>query len=525
MLWPAAVPPLMEGRELTMEARAFELTAGVLFLLAAPAFVLHFRRSNRTEVLLFGCMAALFGGASLMAPFSRVWDQTWWAWHATRLTAYLLALWLSYRRYLGVVASLHVADALEAERRRTAEAALFLSEATRALASSLDFSTTLAQVAQLSVPRLGDCCIVSLAEDDGSLQPVKAACVNPWRPEVTRQLERRIPAGGGAASAVAARTFRSELVPEISDEHLAASAVDAEQLEALRQLGIRSRMAVPLLAGEKALGAIVFFSVESRRRFTERDLALAEEIGRRAALAVSNARLYEAAQRAIHAREDVLAVVSHDLRNPLGAIELNAGLITKLAPSGEAGAPARDAAVHIQRLVGRMDRLIRDLLDASAIEAGKITLARVRCETAPLIDEVLELMRPLAAEREQRLEWRPAGPLPALDCDRDRVLQVFSNLIGNAVKYTPKHGAITVSAEPRDGQVRFAVQDTGPGIAEDAIPHLFERYWQVSRARRAGIGLGLFIVKGIVEAHGGAVSVESRLGQGSTFSFTLPAAT
>lgn len=154
-----------------------------------------------------------------------------------------------------------------------------------------------------------------------------------------------------------------------------------------------------------------------------------------------------------------------------------------------------------------------------------IGFARARCETVPLVEEALELMRPLAAERDGRLEWRPVGPLPALDCDRDRVLEVFSNLIGNAVKYTPRHGVITVSAEPRDGQVRFAVQDTGPGIAEDALPHLFERYWQVTRARRAGIGLGLFIVKGIVEAHGGTVSVESRLGAGSTFTFTLPAVT
>lgn len=228
------------------------------------------------------------------------------------------------------------------------------------------------------------------------------------------------------------------------------------------------------------------------------------------------------AQRAVRTREDVLAVVSHDLKNPLGSIALSTQLMRRLLPPGEEGERLRKHTHTIERSVERMDRLIKDLLDMASLQAGQLKLELGRYAVDDLVRDGLVLLEPLAIEK--RVELRTLLPRERCQvrCDRDRFFQVLSNLVGNALKFTPEGGQVTVEVVPGEDHLRFSVRDTGPGIPAEALPHLFEPFWQVEGTGKTGTGLGLTISRGLVLAHGGTLEVESEQGQGSTFSFTLP---
>jgi PAS domain S-box-containing protein len=234
-------------------------------------------------------------------------------------------------------------------------------------------------------------------------------------------------------------------------------------------------------------------------------------------------RAEEERSRAILAREELLAVVSHDLKNPLGAILLTTALMRRMKFEGEQGERLQGNVEKIQRAAERMNSLIRDILDLARIEAGHFLIEPAPHPPLALMDEALELLQPLAAQKGLRMERQVRSQsLGPVHCDRERVLQVFSNLLGNAIKFTPAGGSVLVCAEPDEGSVRFSVKDTGPGIPAEQLPHLFDRYWQARDKARMGTGLGLFIARGIVAAHGGQIWVESIVGKGTTFSFTLP---
>jgi signal transduction histidine kinase len=247
----------------------------------------------------------------------------------------------------------------------------------------------------------------------------------------------------------------------------------------------------------------------------------AQEIARRASMAIDNARLHEQARRAVQSREDLLAVVSHDLRNPLSVILVSATLALHAWPPGDANRRTIEA---IRRSALRMDRLIGDLLDASTIEAGRLSLETAVQSVDQIIRDAIEALEAPAAQKRVKLDAMSAVELGVF-CDRGRMLQVFSNIVGNAIKFTPEGGSIQVRAEPRNNEVWFFITDTGPGIPEDQLPRLFDRYWQAKRTARLGTGLGLTIAKGIIEAQDGRIGVESQVGVGSTFFFTLPRAT
>jgi len=236
---------------------------------------------------------------------------------------------------------------------------------------------------------------------------------------------------------------------------------------------------------------------------------------------VDNVRLVGEAQEALRAREDLLAIVSHDLRNPLGVVLASTALLLKANLPPDKQDRARRQVEAIQRAGNRMNRLIRDLLDFASIQAGRLSVSMRPQEVVAMVNEVLEVTEPLAAAKSLRLVADVAPGL-AIRCDHDRVIQLFSNLVGNAVKFTPDGGTITVHAALDGEVVRFSVADTGPGIPGDELPHVFDRYYQAQRKNRDGIGLGLSIARGIVEAHGGRIWVESKEGEGSTFFFTLP---
>ncbi|HEX5746313.1 MAG TPA: PAS domain S-box protein [Archangium sp.] len=230
----------------------------------------------------------------------------------------------------------------------------------------------------------------------------------------------------------------------------------------------------------------------------------------------------EALRRAVHSRDEILGIVAHDLRNPLNGILLHLQLLRRRGQPAEHREPR--ALEAIQRNALRMNRLIQDLLEVARMEAGTLSLQHARVSTQKLLTEVLETQVAIASEQALDLQLDVRGEPPELWGDRDRLAQVLENLIGNALKFTPRGGHIRVGAEAREGEVLFRVTDSGPGIAAEHLPHLFDRFWQASRTDKRGAGLGLAISKGIVESHGGHIWAESQVGDGTTFFFTVPAA-
>lgn len=410
------------------------------------------------------------------------------------------------------------------DRKRAEESQLFISESGRVLVAALEYEATLSSLARLLVPRLADYCIVGMLEGE-ELHRVAMAHRDPAQEPLLHRLERLRPRPRAIVGVQGVlRTGQPELVPEVTEAWLRASAENEEHFTLHRQLAPRSLMIVPLVARGRTLGAITFATTElSGRRYGPADLTLAEDLAGRAALTIDNARLYKEAQQAAQARDEVLAIVSHDLRNPLNVISLGAASLLKRLPGSEEAVSWRKQADLVRRSADRAIRLIQDLLEVAKLEAGRLSVERQPEDACRLVDEVVELHRPLAEARGLKLEREVEESLPAVLADRSRVLQVFSNLIGNAVRYTPEGGLVTVRARSEGAEVRFCVSDTGKGIAPENLPHLFERYWQ-AKSSQEGAGLGLPIAKGIVEAHGGRMGVESEPGRGSTFFFTLPVA-
>ncbi|MFP2913425.1 ATP-binding protein, partial [Pyxidicoccus sp. 3LFB2] len=237
-------------------------------------------------------------------------------------------------------------------------------------------------------------------------------------------------------------------------------------------------------------------------------------------------RLLAEAERATRSREETLAIVSHDLRAPLGSISAATELLQRSLGQDERDVSRRRHTDSIRRSVGRMNRLVGDLLDLASIDAGRLSLEPRPHTVEELVQDVREAFGPQAAEKGVTFQTAIADALPPVPCDRERVLQVLGNLLSNALKFTPQGGSVRVAAalEPDAGGVRFSVADTGPGIPPEVQPHIFDRYWHAAQKRREGHGLGLSIAKGIVEGHGGHIRLESHPGAGSTFSFTLPLA-
>jgi signal transduction histidine kinase len=229
----------------------------------------------------------------------------------------------------------------------------------------------------------------------------------------------------------------------------------------------------------------------------------------------------ETARRALATRDELMGIIAHDLRNPLNAIKFKAVLLGKGAETEK----SREQAASIEHITSRMEHLIKSMLDAATLEAGRLTVTPAPCEVAELLRETIELVGSLSAARQIELQLRGEGePGLTVQADRERVLQVFSNLLGNAIKFTPQGGQVVIAVERQGKAVRFSVSDSGPGIASEHLPHLFDRFWKHETAGKKGTGLGLFISKGIIDAHGGRLWAESAPGHGATFYFTLPIA-
>jgi len=387
--------------------------------------------------------------------------------------------------------------------------AAFLASAGQELTASLDFKHAVTALARLVVPNLAEMCGIDLLESDGSLHRVATV-----RRDATN-----------VSDPVTDSTMLVEDIPDVlvSVMRERQARVIGPSPALVRYLGGSedqplSTMAVPLVSRGQTLGVITAAAAPGKT-FTRDDALLAAELARRGSLAIDNARLYEESQQALRAREEVLAIVSHDLRNPLNSITLAVSLLETSLPAED-----REQLDAIDVSAQRMKRLIDDLLDVTRLEGGKrLPIEPAPMEVEALFTETYELFKAQAATSSITLRYRVADGVPPVHADHHRVLQVLSNLIGNAMKFTPAGGVVSYAAEPRRAEVLFTISDTGPGIPREHLGDIFNPYWQAKRTERLGAGLGLPIAKGIVESHGGKIWVDSRDGGGTKFYFTLPA--
>jgi PAS domain S-box-containing protein len=412
------------------------------------------------------------------------------------------------------------------EHERAARGERFLALASEQLALSLDWEETVQRVVRLALPVLGDWCAVVEVGRDGVPRGIAAESMNPARSQVARDILASYPVTLDAQHGIGRvlRTGEPELIADATPESMVELGEQSAELrsELLHRVGVRSYMAVPLTHAGRVLGGIAFGVSESRRRFTQEDLELAIELGRRCAIALDNARLYREAQEATRSREEVLSVISHDLQTPIGAVRLGVGLLRRLLRRGARPEDLSKTTETIERATERLGRLVQDLVDFARMERGKLTLS-VQPEDAPAImNDALEIVRPLADEGGIALTLEIPPGLRQVACDRHRVMQVLQNIVGNAVKVVPTGGAVRVAARDAGSELVVSVADEGPGIPAEDLPHVFERFWRGKRPSYEGSGLGLAIARGICEAHGGRIWVESVFGKGTTFSFTLP---
>jgi signal transduction histidine kinase len=430
------------------------------------------------------------------------------------------------RTYLTLLAQ-HCGIALDRARLyATAEAAreraIFLSQASAVLGSSLDYEQTLQNVARLAVPKIADWCGIELVGEDGVPRQVAVAHMDPAKVELAYELRRRYPPNPADTTGVpnVLRTGASEMYAEITDDILVAGARDEEHLRIARELGIRSVIIVAIRDRKRVFGALSFvLADDTDRRYTADDLVMAEQLGERVGAAISNSRLYGEAQAAIRARDDFLLVAGHELRTPVAAMSLHHETLAH-APDETSIASVRARGAKLRTQTDRMARLITELLDVSKVAAGRLVLERSDVDLGAEARAIAERMRddferahaPLDLEiDEARGRW-----------DRGRIDQIITNLLSNALKYG-RGSPVHVRVKKQRDRAVLEVRDHGIGIAPEDQARIFERFERaVSTLHFGGLGLGLWITKQLVTAHGGTIAVNSEPGQGATFAVELP---
>jgi PAS domain S-box-containing protein len=406
----------------------------------------------------------------------------------------------------------------------------FLAEASTLLSASLDSETTLQSVARLAVPFLADWCLVYIIEDDGSARRVAVAQADPAKEELARSLAAHSPPALPEWVTRVLSSGRSEIVPDVSIDLLESVASNEEHLKTIQKLGARCAMVVPLIARGRTLGAIALLSTQPQREFGDADRILAEDLARRCAYAVDNARLYsevilqrDKAEKASRVKDEFLAILSHELRNPLVPI-LGWAKILKTRANGSDEVMS-EGIRSLERNARNIQRLVDDCLELVRTSTRHIRLELERIDLNSVIAASIEAVVPLAREKGLKVEVElSADPLWIVG-DRTRLEQVVVNLLTNAVKYTPA-GAVEIRSERTSLQAQVCVRDSGIGIAPDFIEKVFEPFRQATTAwltSDSGLGIGLSIAREIVNLHSGKIWAESRgLRRGSDFFVSLP---
>jgi PAS domain S-box-containing protein len=401
----------------------------------------------------------------------------------------------------------------------------FLAEGGAALAASLDYEATLRTVARLAVPQLADFALVHLVEGR-DLRLVAAVHSDPVQEAILSDVAGAYRPADNPRSIVmqVLRSGAPVLVPDVTDDFLHNVAPDPATEARFRKLASRSWMVLPLRARDRMLGVVALYTnVTSGRRFEPADLTLAEELAARAALALDNARLYQEAREADRRKDEFLAMLGHELRNPLAPIVTALHLMGRSQGLDEDGVAARDT---IDRQVRHLTRLVDDLLDVARITRGKVKLHRETIELGPVLTTAIETARPLLDDRSHKLVVTVPDEPVWVQADSARLTQVFGNLLTNAAKYMEEGGAVTVAVELVNREVVIRVCDRGVGIPAEMLPRVFDLFTQVGTAvdrAQGGLGIGLSLVKTLVELHGGSVAAHSAgPGRGSEFSVRLP---
>lgn len=423
-------------------------------------------------------------------------------------------------RWFGTCTDIH-------DTKRAEETTRFLADASATLAELTDYETMLQRVANLAVPSFADWCAVDMQEPDGSIRRLAVTHVDPTKVELAHEVFRRYPPtffdefGTGRVL----RTGEPAWLGTIPDSVLEEAAQDEGHLKTIRELGLKSYISMPLRSRAKTVGVVSFVTAESGRVYDARDVAAAQDLANRATIAIENAHLLAALREADRRKDEFLAMLAHELRNPLAPI-INAVQILR-----QTAAPVPElkwATDVIDRQVQHTVRLVDDLMDVSRITRGKIGLRKERVTLQSVVNSAVEASRPLIEKRGHDLTVSvPSEPIH-LDADLTRLAQVFLNLLNNAAKYTEPGGRISMSAQRDDGHVMIRVKDTGVGIQTEMLPHIFGLFTQVDRSlerTQGGLGIGLTLVERLVDMHGGSVEAYSAgLGEGSEFVVRLPIA-
>jgi signal transduction histidine kinase len=416
------------------------------------------------------------------------------------------------------------AEAARAQSEKSARRFSFLAETSAMLSSTLDVDTTLAVLARLCTEQLADWVVIYRMNGDGLPHRTHVHHRDPALGDIATEL-CRIPIDPAGIHPVleVMRTKRSRLQPAVTAEMLDNMSTNPKELELARSLGVESFMQVPMVARGRSVGAIAFVRGAKSAPFEAEELSLAEDVARRAAMAVDNAMLYDDANRANQAKADLLAVVSHDLRTPLTAIIGYSDLLLMGIPEP---LPATGAE-KLERVRGSAQHLLyllNELLAFTRLDAGREEPHWADADACHIIREAQSVVEPLAQQQQLTLHVDlPGSPLP-LRTDPDKLRQILLNLIGNAIKYTKK-GSVSVKCSPGAGWITITVEDTGIGINQNDLRRIFEPFWQadpMQRARRGGSGLGLSVVKRLTSLLGGTIAVESTPGVGSRFVLSLP---
>ncbi|MGQ0505470.1 MAG: GAF domain-containing sensor histidine kinase, partial [Myxococcaceae bacterium] len=419
-------------------------------------------------------------------------------WMSVAALSQILGFAYAYRKLRGVEVTRRQ-RALELKRQLEERSEHLLSRAGALLVESLEVEERIPRLLSLALEGdLGDFAVAVLLDEREEVDRVasvarpagSAAQSQWWEAVMDRRHTQAIPAGVGEA-------LRTR--DPITEENLATFLQpDFERLPELRSAwergGLSRFLSVPLRSREQALGTLAFYAAPQRGPFTPADVTLAQKLADEVAMAIDNARLYRRAQRETLLREELLALVSHDLKNPIGAI-LASAHVASMQLRALPSAPER-LITNLERIDASARatlRLISDLNDYANIQAGGLSVSPAVHRAVDVVEQARTLLEPLAFDRGISLQAAALSDELWICCDRDRVLQVFSNVVGNALKFSPPGATVTVSAEKQDRHLCFSVADEGPGISEEELPKIFERYWKADRGDRRGLGLGLFI--------------------------------